>query len=101
MHTNGNPWTKLVVPSTGSITHVGWSVKLTFLESLELTVSSPTNKKEGKSSLSEEKRNFSTFLSTAVTKSVGFESLSSIDEFIISRDSKASLTFSPAFNLLS
>ena len=39
IHTKGNPWTKLVVPSTGSITHEGLSVKIIFFDSLELTVS--------------------------------------------------------------
>ena len=47
IHTNGNPWTKLVVPSTGSITQVGLSVKFTFFDSLEQTVSSPTKEKVG------------------------------------------------------
>ena len=47
MQTKGNPWTKFVVPSTGSITHVGVSVKLTFLDLLELTVSSPIKSNVG------------------------------------------------------
>ena len=98
MQTNGNPCTKFVVPSTGSITQVGLSVKFTFFDSLALTVSSPTKEKEGYISFNLEKRNCSTFLSTAVTKSVGLESLSSVEEFIISRESNASFTFSPAFN---
>ena len=65
-----------------SIIEVGLSVKFTFFDSVELTVSSPINKNVGKSCFNDENNKFSTLLSTIVTKSVGFESFISIVEFI-------------------
>ena len=89
------------MPSTGSVTHEGLSVKIIFLDSLELTVSSPINVKVGYNSFNEENIIFSTFLSTSVTKSVALESFISNYAFIISLVSKASFIFSPAFIAIS
>mmetsp|Transcript_435 Transcript_435/g.1523 ORF Transcript_435/g.1523 Transcript_435/m.1523 type:complete len:221 (-) Transcript_435:231-893(-) len=67
-HTKGYPWTKLVVPSTGSTIHVGASVSSGVAPFSELS-SSPMKQWSGKLSRSCSKMSFSQALSVSVTRS--------------------------------
>lgn len=84
MHECGKLWTKFKVPSIGSITQVGVSVKVQFPP--DATDSSPINRWLGNSALNVFINNFSILWSVSVTKSISLDLVSTAFSVELSSD---------------